>query len=128
MTAGVGLVRIPTPQDIATDPAFTSGRWRDGATGLNLPMFLARHLGPGEARRRLDEAADIADGACQFAGPVPQPRPLPGHGLVWTDRFGVDHDPIFVRQVTVCGAHIPALDFQPAGTRPCPDCFDGDPS
>jgi hypothetical protein len=56
-----------------------------------------------------------------------QPRPLPGHGLVWTDPDGVDHDPIVMHRVTVCGTHIPSLDFQSAGTNPCPDCYDGEP-
>ncbi len=128
MTA-LPLVRIPTPHEIATDPRYTSGLWRDAATGLNLPRFLAAKVGAGEARRILDEAADIADGVRHPVVPARSAVPTPGHDRVWSFA-GVDHDPIPLRQVTVCGLLIPPpFVYEPAGADsiPCPDCFDGGP-
>lgn len=131
MTADVSpLVRIPTPQQIATDPQFTCGTWTDGQ-GRNLIQFLTRWVGRHEARRILDEAADIADGVRHGVVPPKSNRPKPGVDRVWTDADGVDHDPIPMRQVTVCAAVIPPpFVYQPAGGIPCPDCYShpGDPS
>ncbi len=128
MTAHAALVRIPSPHDIATSPIYTEGTWRDPQTGLNLPRFLALHLGGVAARRLLDEAADIVDGRRFAVVPVRSAVPRPGHDTVWSHN-GVDHDPIPLRQVTVCGLLIPPpFVYEPAGATPCPDCFDGDPS
>ncbi len=119
-------VRIPAPHDIATNPIYTCGTWRDAATGRNLIAFLAHHVGPSEARRILDEAAGIAAGQRRAAAPPRQPAPLAGHDLVWSVD-GVDHDPIPLRQVTVCGLLIPPpFVYERAGAAPCLDCYDGD--
>ncbi len=119
------VVRIPTPHEIATDPRYMSGTWRDAASGLNLPRFLAENLGGTEARRILDEAADIADGVRHPVVPARSAVPRPGHDRVWSHN-GVDHDPIPLRQVTVCGLLIPPRPvYEPAGAEPCPDCFEG---
>ncbi len=127
MTATTPLTRIPTPDDIATNPIYTCGTWRDAGTGLNLPMFLAYHLGPVEAGRILDAASDITDGATAPPVPVKSSTPLAGHDLVWS-HSGVDHDPIPLRQVTVCGLLIPPpFIYDYAGANPCPDCYDGEP-
>ncbi len=128
MTADVTpLVRIPTAQQIATYPQYTDGQWRHN--GRNLVEFLAHHLGPVEAERLLAEADDIRRGQRFSVVPVKAARPRAGVDTVWTDRDGVDHDPIPLRQVTVCGWLIPPpFVYQPAGTLPCPDCFQGDAS
>ncbi len=116
MTATAPLTRIPTPYDIATNPIYTCGTWRDPSTGANLPEFLAAAVGRVEARRILDDADDIATGARAVPRPPKQPGPRPG----------VDHDPIPLRQVTVCGLLIPPpFVYEPAGATPCPDCYEG---
>ncbi len=128
MTAVTPLVRIPSPWDIATSPLYTDGTWRDPATGLDLPQFLAHHLGPREARRLLDDASDIVDGRRAPARPVQSGVPRRGVDRVWSFD-GVDHDPIPARQVTVCGLLIPPpFIYDYAGALPCPDCYDGETS
>ncbi len=125
MTATAPLVRIPSPHDIATNPIYTCGMWRDPATGANLPEFLAAAVGRVEARRILDDADDIATGARAVPRPVKQPGPRPGVDRVWS-HDGVDHDPIPLRQVTVCGLLIPPpFIYDYAGATPCPDCYEG---
>ncbi len=129
MTAVTPLVRIPTPNDIATHPVYTCGTWRDAATGLNLPEFLATTVGRFEARRILAAADAIRTGRSPAVAPKRQPAPQPGHDRVWSFD-GVDHDPIPMHQVTVCGQLIPPpFVYEPASAdaKPCPDCFEGVP-
>jgi hypothetical protein len=133
VTAVHPLVRIPSPHDIATKPIYTCGTWRDPVTGRNLREFLVDTVGRFEASRVLADAADIAAGVRNVPMPAKQPRPLPGVDRVWS-YAGVDHDPIHMHQVTVCGAVIPApfvyepaADYDNSDATPCPDCFEGEP-
>ncbi len=123
MTADVtALVRIPTAHDIATQPPFTDGTWRDGQ-GRNLIDFLIFHVGPSEAESLLDEADAIRRGLTLMTTPPKLPAPTAGVDTVWTHN-GVDHDPIPLRQVTVCGYLIPPpFIYDRAAGTPCPDCY-----
>lgn len=122
MTADVtALVRIPTAHDIATADRFTSGTWDDGQ-GRNLVTFLTFHVGPSEAGRLLGEADDIVR-SLRYTLPPKLPAPTVGVDIVWTHN-GVDHDPIPLRQVTVCGYLIPPpFVYDRAAGMPCGDCY-----
>ncbi len=124
MTATVApLVVIPSPEAVAFLPAFANGGWTDGQ-GRNLPEFLAFHMGAAEARRLLDAADRLRTGE---AVPVDElvKHPVPDcEALTWL-AGGTFHDPIPMRQVTVCGLHVPAgATFTPAAGRPCGQCFE----
>lgn len=126
MTADVGrLVRIPRPDEIADDPLMQSGLWADGQ-GRNLVQFLTFHLSRAEARRVLDEADDIRLGLRQSVAPAKTAAPTVGVDTVWPDGHGVDHDPVPMRQATVCGLLItPPMVYDKAGGVPCPNCYQG---
>jgi hypothetical protein len=119
------LTRIPSAEEIATHPAYMCGTWTDARTGMGLIEFLTFHLGAGEATALLAEADNIRSAHLPARPPVKMPPPPPGHGLVWADPNGVDHDPIPMRQVTVCGTLLPpSPTFLPAGGIACPTCFE----